>query len=685
MGLAASQARLLSITSRMADNELRAQLINNAKMRLTEDTQKASDKYVSALNKTQYMMSNKDTLGNNMYQQLTFNNLTAYSSYNNQYGLINRSGEIVVSDLDAAKFEEAIEAANNDPEKNALEEFLLSYGIEKESTSYWKNPAIAGVDPDMQVRYEGDVEYDDNANRISGIHYGYDTSKTSTEVMVYERLLDTYLNADKAFTKAVINGMKDYLYSYTPAGETKNYETKYGEVLKFNNDGNITPLAESQGSLTYLNKLFDELVASGNINRYTTDEYGNQVNTEFYDNMQYYFDEMIQFNTSTGGNGTSTTVATIEKAASIIPTEDGFNIENGVFLITGSNGAYTVQLGTEAIETETDPNTGQERTVTEYKLTSGISNSNGEYSFTYSVTNTAEDGTVTTYDAICKFTEDPSATVVENADEYELAETIKEIYTYFQQNIINNMDRNKFAYLAPAQQQAFNDAAKELSMFIFGEDIGQQDYQNLDDMEWIINSGKETTNLDNSTTYITLEQNIEGVPTNVDYLANFEAIKDIYLVEQMIAIYGAPNYTWIDKNNPNENADAKAQWYTNLFEKMQESGYQKIEEGLTKSPDWIQFALESGLLSMVQVNDEYDWVSTMYSNCSDITEDTIEIEITRAEAEYKRETNKIQAKDKRYDLELKNIDTEHNSLQTEYDSIKSVIDKNVERHFKLFA
>ena len=82
MGLAASQARLLSITSRMADNELRAQLINNAKMRLTEDTQKASDKYISALNKTQYMMSNKDAQGNALYQQLTFNNLTAYSPYN---------------------------------------------------------------------------------------------------------------------------------------------------------------------------------------------------------------------------------------------------------------------------------------------------------------------------------------------------------------------------------------------------------------------------------------------------------------------------------------------------------------------------------------------------------------------------------------------------------------------------
>lgn len=44
MGMAASQARLLSITSRMADNELRAQIINNAKMRLTDDSSAAQRK-----------------------------------------------------------------------------------------------------------------------------------------------------------------------------------------------------------------------------------------------------------------------------------------------------------------------------------------------------------------------------------------------------------------------------------------------------------------------------------------------------------------------------------------------------------------------------------------------------------------------------------------------------------------
>ena len=201
MGMAASQARLLSITSRMSDNELRAQLINNAKMRLTEDSSKASEKYINALNKTELMMSNKDTLGNEMYQQLTFQNLTAYSAYNNQYGLINKSGELVVSELDAAKYEQAIAAAEKDPETDALTEFLKSYGLEKDTTSYWESNKISD---DLKTRYEGDVKYDDNGNRISGLHYGYEMSKTSTEKGVYDRLLDDYLNADKEYTNAVI-------------------------------------------------------------------------------------------------------------------------------------------------------------------------------------------------------------------------------------------------------------------------------------------------------------------------------------------------------------------------------------------------------------------------------------------------------------------------------------------------
>ena len=652
MGMAASQARLLSITSRMSDNELRAQLINNAKIRLTEDSSKASEKYISALNQTQLMMSNKDAAGNNLYQQLTFNNLTAYSSYNNQYGLINKSGEMVVSELDAAKYEQAIKAAEANDDTDALTEFLKQYGLEKDTTSYWESN---GLDDDLKARYEGDIEYDANGNRVSGLHYGYEMSKTSQAYGIYEQLLDDYTKADDDYTSAVIKQMKEFLYSHEPSGFSgKNYETMYTAVNKGTN------ISESKDALNFLEQLLNELVNNNQL-----DPNGDEKTETFYDNMQYLLNDTVQFNGSGG--------ATVTKQHGITQNEDGSYNIGGMFTLTSNgSGGYTVTGNTTADG------------VT-YNVGSVSGNT---FTYSYTQTKTNEDGstTTTTKNGSCTFDlANMAAETTEDASEKEVAIQVQYIYKYFNSNILSQMNRDAFANNAPTEKAAFEAAAKQLSIFIFGYDIGSENYGNLDDMEWIIyESGIPTTNLD-STSTVTINQTIGGVEQPVEYQTNFEAVKDVYLIENMIAEYGAPKYTWIDKNNPDENAEAKAQWYTNIFNKMNKDGYQTISQELASSSEWIQYAFESGLLSMIQVDDEFNWVSTMYSNCSDITEDTIDLLVTQAEAEYTRETNKIQAKDKLYDLELKNIDTEHEALQTEYDSIKSALDKNVERMFKYFS
>ena len=118
---------------------------------------------------------------------------------------------------------------------------------------------------------------------------------------------------------------------------------------------------------------------------------------------------------------------------------------------------------------------------------------------------------------------------------------------------------------------------------------------------------------------------------------------------------------------------------------MKTSGYKVLHDGLASSAEWMQFAFESGLICLEQVDSKNNWNTTTYTNCSDITEQTNNTAITIAEAEYNAQMNKIQNKDKMYDLELKNIDTEHNSLQVEYESIKGAIDKNIERTFKIYS
>lgn len=138
---------------------------------------------------------------------------------------------------------------------------------------------------------------------------------------------------------------------------------------------------------------------------------------------------------------------------------------------------------------------------------------------------------------------------------------------------------------------------------------------------------------------------------------SFQPILDVLTLDSIMNTYGEPKYAWIDKSEVtdsyNENGDAKAQWYTNLFNRMQSGGYQVLQDGLASSSEWIKFAFESGLVTLEQVDTDNNWNTIMYSNCSDITEQTNNAAITIAEAEYNAAMNKIENKDKMYDLELK--------------------------------
>ena len=146
--------------------------------------------------------------------------------------------------------------------------------------------------------------------------------------------------------------------------------------------------------------------------------------------------------------------------------------------------------------------------------------------------------------------------------------------------------------------------------------------------------------------------------------------------------HGMPVYGYM-KNG--EDATAEAEWYTNLFGKIEECGYKTLEKGLASSTEWMKYALENGIGLIEQLNTVNGWNKITYNSCSDITEETNSQKVTLAEAQYNKAMNQIQAKDERFDLELKNIDTEHASLQQEYESVKKAMEQNVQRTFKLYS
>lgn len=724
MGMAASQARLLSITSRMSDNELRSQLINNAKMRLTTDSSKASEKYLAALNEAQMMFSNYDTAGNSQYQQLTFSNLTSYSAYNNQYGLVNKSGQLLISENDASKYTEALDKAKADPDvdvndpdsvnSKALEEFLKSYGLEK-TTTYFDNSEITSIDPNIKKIYEGDMEFEygvdakgmPKADRISGIHYGYDESLKTKDYGIYKSLLDDYSSAKQNWKAVSKQAEQAYVKNLPSTGG--DYEKVYQNAIEWSNS---------------LEPQYDD---KGNITGYKVGDNVYDVGTEV-DKAKDFLGYMKQFYTNVGSKW-------LDKDGVNKPFHDTmewyFSLES---LMNSGNPTYSKP-------TQAYVRDGYTPTLTAVYKKDANNNDTNEIDYYVYTISTADQVNYPTSDTVYpdqKWTDADGNEITvpvkeikeQKISEEEFVQSVADMYRFFQSEVLSQLNPEDPTFRAMYVQQAgknktgdekttaekqagekydkalknYKEASEKLSLFIFGKDVGSASYDKLDDMEWILygdyvdstdpskgrtnNPAGPTTAIDTSEGGITYDLTFK-IPNSLEdkdlpYRANFQVVKDIYLSEKMIEKYGAPKYTWIDKNNPDENAEKKAAWYTNLFNRINEGGYQALETGLAHSAEWIKFALESGLVSMEQVDVKKQWVSTMYSNCSNITESQVDVDITVAEAEYNKTMNEIEAKDKRYDIELKNIDTEHQSLQTEYETIKSVIDKNVERNFKMF-
>lgn len=145
-----------------------------------------------------------------------------------------------------------------------------------------------------------------------------------------------------------------------------------------------------------------------------------------------------------------------------------------------------------------------------------------------------------------------------------------------------------------------------------------------------------------------------------------------------------------DIKGENYNFDrAGASYYTNVFYEMDEKGYftdgTNDDSNLSNS-DWLYTGIKNGALFITEYDEtEGDFMAKSYALDPNFVEVTDDTKVAKAEAEYNSSMAAIKTKDQRYDLDMKGIDTEHSALQNEADSVKKVIDKNIERSFKIFA
>ena len=619
MGLSASQARLLSITARLSDNELHSQQIANSKVRLADKTQEASQEYLDSLNATKLVFTTYNSDGGTIQNPLTAGLMYQYADMKNQYGISNTSGQLLVSATDAANFENS---AN-------VNEFVSMYGVELTDNPKYTAALETLYGQEYNLFYNtannaANDGFDNFANGVKGWVGGWNTGMTQQQYDAWKSQsdwIDGYIGQASGLYGELLNKLKEIPISPAdkPTPPTKP----------------TMPTMPNMPDFAALAAAYNGSACHGSVN-------------------------------GTGANG----IWHMEHNLCHLIWGPGGFCEDGT--ITNSDGTITIT----ANKSQLDDNS----------ITSGFGGS-GKDAATKLLNGFKQNNVMEEYDCV-------KEVIQSLIDLYcDVVNYLSTTGGYSIYGTISSAENPKSSGELYTQWQQFYTDLANL------ENAGKQEYEDKK-AEWMEEYNKQMEIYNKE--YAEYEKELaEYQEALLDGAAWQQACNELYDQYQE-AIANLPTPEIPDPEDP------KTEWYTNLWHRMNGESdykstegkngtyYKQLEDNLLNSDTWLQFALEHGVVMLEQVRFveeaeddtglEYSkWTATTYGSCSDIAEVEDEVAIARAEAEYTKKLNEIEAKDKKYDNDIKKLDTEHNALQTEYDSVKSVIEKNVERSFKAFS
>lgn len=640
MGMAAGQARLLSITARLTDNELRSQTITNSKLRLADKSSEASQEYMDALNSTQLMFSTYNDNGELSYQSLTANTLLTYSDLKNQYSLVNSSGQIMLNGADIKKYEAS----------NSLAEFLYSYGIPEVDNPKYPE-ALMGIYGKSTVD-DGSYLYEKLYDEENPLQWNdYFSAMTDTDIANLQTILSKdptdVTEADAQQVTNVVNNWKTQVTGNSLFNDYSNMGGTFG---------------------AYVNELLNPpSVQFPNEDDYRSDE-GTQLAQDFDIASKPCYQNAIDRDSEGCYLHVLAHLLDLDQS----DVNDSYLGDPTVSSSWGQT--YTTTVGGKTITTSSHYISGSAI------QTAGLTDSMAPVS-----------------EFLCKDEDgDGQADVLAPAT----GPTITESSTLVDKLLSNyKIDSN-----GNMVQKTFKE--KVIDLFYVVDNYNDPDLKKADGTNYTYDDLKVYLQNFQTDIMVTLNQ---VTPDYYDAIKEWQDQMSRWLknVGDLKANYVASLDTIPDKTIPDE-TDARYQWYVNLYYRMgggatnddgtkNANNYKELDENLINNAEWLQFALENGILTMEQASysekgsekypeiGTYDWTSIIYTNASDIKSQENETAIAVAEVKYKNAMTEIENQDKKYDQDLKKLDSEHSALQTEYDSIKSVIDKNVERSFKAFS
>ena len=101
--------------------------------------------------------------------------------------------------------------------------------------------------------------------------------------------------------------------------------------------------------------------------------------------------------------------------------------------------------------------------------------------------------------------------------------------------------------------------------------------------------------------------------------------------------------------------------------------------------NWFTTMVNEGLLFLFKNDNEGNEYQVNVATDTSLQEVTNDIDLKKAEAKYEADMRKINAKDKKFDTDIASLESERNAISTEMDTLKSVAKDNIDRTFKLFS
>lgn len=217
MGMAASQARLLTITARIHDVEYQAQSIQNAKVQLATQSDQVYNEYLEALDATTLTISTIGSDGAKSTITANFNNLFSHNrvrpSDGSEYALHNDKGKLVVED---DVYKAYYDFKDNDP--YAFAAYMLGQNVAEDGSADNGN-FIKSVHTFEEQIYQNGLVTDDKDKKIA----------SDSQIAQLRKALENYIsdgdiysgnlkpeydnNEDREKYEGVLNQYREALYS----------------------------------------------------------------------------------------------------------------------------------------------------------------------------------------------------------------------------------------------------------------------------------------------------------------------------------------------------------------------------------------------------------------------------------------------------------------------------------------